>query len=196
MNILDTTKIVSISDIIQIISIIISSVFTIISIGIAVLSLKKSQKAIELTETSIEEANRPYIVVYSDCIQVASTIHQYLIVKNFGKIGATITSLKITPPYKKDLSNGESGGFTKLDNTFLAPNQTLTTVLFSDYSKNKRVGVTNISITYKTSKKEYIDNFIINEDLDLTFTKTKPHKTKPITEVVTYAAEELIRKNL
>ena len=186
----------TISDKIQIITSIISSIATFISIVIAVQSLKKSQKAIKLTEISIEEANRPYIVAYTDLVQVSSTIHEYLIIKNFGKTGATITSFQINPPYEKDYKQGQSGGFNDLKNTFLAPNQSLTTILYANFYNKDRKGITNISITYKTNQKEYKDNFIINEDINYTFSKVDPPKTKPLNQIITRAAEELIRKNL
>ena len=180
----------TISDKIQIITSIISSIATIISIIIAVQSLKKSQKAIELTEISIEEANRPYIVAYTDLVQVASSIHEYLIIKNFGKTGATITSFQVNPPYKN------KGKFNNLKDTFLAPNQSLNTVLYNDCLKKDRNGITNISITYKTNQKEYKDNFIINENIDLALSKSIPPKKRPLAETITRATEELIRKNL
>lgn len=186
----------TISDIIQIIASIIASISTIISIVIAVQSLKKSQKAIELTEISIEEANRPYIVAYTDLVQISSTIHEYLIIKNFGKTGATITSFQVNPPYEKNYQNGQSGGFDNLKDTFLAPNQSLTTILYANYFDKTRKGITNISITYKANQKEYKDNFIINEDINYTFSKVEPHKTKPLNQIITRAAEEIIRKNL
>lgn len=96
------------SDIIEIVSIITSTLLSVISLWIAVKSLKQSQKSIEIAELSIEESNRPYVVVYRDFIQVLNTAHEYLVIKNFGNTGATIDSLEISPPYSDSDVNFET----------------------------------------------------------------------------------------
>ena len=65
----------TVSDVIEIVSIITGALLSIISLWIAVKSLKQSQKSIELAELSIEESNRPYVVVYRDFVQVLNTAH-------------------------------------------------------------------------------------------------------------------------
>lgn len=49
---------------------------SIIAVVISVISLKVTRK-------SIEKANRPYIVVYGDYIQVLDSIQEHLIIKFF-----------------------------------------------------------------------------------------------------------------
>lgn len=187
----------TISDIIEIISIIISAILSIVSLWIAVKSLKQSQKSIELAELSIEEANRPYVVVYRDFIQVLSTSHEYLVIKNFGNTGATIDSIKIDPPYSID-SDIPFDDFSNLKNTFIAPGQSISSAIFANAAHNKRSGETRIFIEYHTAQKCYSDIFCVNENIrhDILVTKTNPSKNKTIEEILVHTSEELLRRSL
>lgn len=187
----------TVSDVIEIVSIITGSLLSIISLWIAVKSLKQSQKSIELAELSIEEANRPYVVVYRDFIQVLSTAHEYLVIKNFGNTGATIDSLKIDPPYTND-SDIHFNDFSNLKNTFIAPGQSISSAIFANAANNKRSGETKFFIDYHTSQKCYSDIFCINENIsrDILVTKTNPSKNKTVEEILVKTSEELLRRSL
>ena len=173
----------TVSDIIEIISIIVSTILAIISLWIAIKSLKQSQKSIELAELSIEESNRPYVVVYRDFIQVLNTAHEYLFVKNFGNTGAIIESLEISPPY---------------DDSDVNFDQSISSVVFADSANNKRTGITEISIKYRTTHKSYSDIFCINENImsDIIVAKTNPAKSKTMEEILVKSTEELLRRSL
>ena len=186
----------TVSDIIEIVSIIVSTILAIISLSIAIKSLKQSQKSIELAELSIEESNRPYVVVYRDFIQVLNTAHEYLVVKNFGNTGAIIESLEISPPY--DDSDVNFDDFKNLQHTFIAPHQSISSVVFADSANNKRTGITEISIKYRTTHKSYSDIFRINENImsDIIVAKTNPAKSKTMEEILVKSTEELLRRSL
>lgn len=186
----------STSDVIEIASIITGSLLSIISLWIAVKSLKQSQKSIELAELSIEESNRPYVVVYRDFVQILNTAHEYLVIKNFGNTGATIDSLEISPPYSD--SDVHFDNFKNINNTFIAPRQSINSAVFANSANNRRTGITKISIKYHTDHKTYSDVFCINEDImrDIIISKTNPAKSKTIEEVIVKSAEELLRRNL
>ena len=184
------------SDVIEIVSIITGALLSIISLWIAVKSLKQSQKSIELAELSIEESNRPYVVVYRDFVQVLNTAHEYLVIKNFGNTGATIDSLEISPPYNDSDVNFDD--FKNINNTFIAPRQSINSAVFANSANNRRAGITRISIKYHTDCKTYSDVFCINEDImrDIIISKTNPAKSKTVEEVIVKSAEELLRRNL
>lgn len=176
------------ANIIQIISIILTTVISIISVVIAVKSLKVTRK-------SIEESNRPYVVVYRDYIQVSSSIMEYLVIKNFGKTGATIESLVFKPSYH-DSRNKPL--FPNLEHTFIAPGQSIMTVVSSNAFKSEREGVTVATIKYKDTIGSYTEKINLNEALmrDITFAKTNPSKSQSIETVISKTAEELLRRNL
>ena len=185
------TFVLSTSDWIELIGIVASLITGIIAIIISVKTLKQNS-------IMIEESTRPYIVVYREYVQVLSSIHEYLVIKNYGKTGATIDSLSIEPPYEKtdlpkkvSISDGISG-------QFLAPSQSLTTVLFANAFKNNRTGITRFTISYHTLEKSYSDTFTIREDLknDIGFVKPEPSANQSIQKVIAKVTEEILRRNL
>lgn len=186
----------TVSDTIEIVSIIVSSILALLSLWIAVKSLKQSQKSIELAELTIEESNRPYVVAYRDFIQVLNTPREYLIIKNFGNTGATIDSVCIDPPYE----NSDVGfqDLKNLENHFIAPRQSISTVIFANATNNHRKGIAEIRITYHTQQRKYSETFSINEDLkrDIYIAKSNPSKNKTVEEILAKSTEELLRRNL
>ncbi|PLC18144.1 hypothetical protein BV582_04960 [Bacillus paralicheniformis] len=177
------------SDIIQIVSIFSTSIISIISIFIAVKSLK-------LTQKSIEDANRPYIVVYRDYIQVLANIHEYIVIKNFGKSGATIESLTFEPNYLDASRNKPI--FKNIKNTFIAPGQSIVTPTGLHAFENNRKGVIVATINYRDNIRTYSEKMTLNEEIlnDIAFTKSKPSKNESIQTVIAKAAQEFLRKNL
>ena len=186
----------NIQDYIQAVSIVVSALLTITSIVISVKALKQSQKSIELTENSILDANRPYVVIYRDYIQALSTVHEYLVVKNFGKTGATIDSLTFTPIITNDLD--QKPIYENISGTFIAPNQTISTA--SAINAMARANLHNITaeIEYHDNNQSYKESFILNDDLlrDLILPKSKPSKNKSLEEVIVKATEEILRRGL
>ena len=187
-------------EILEIFNIIVSALLGIISIGIAFVAIRQSNKSIKLTEESIEGANRPYIAAYLTSIQATSTILEYVVIKNFGQTGATINSIKVIPEYKyekQDLNNGNP--FKNLDNHFIAPGQSLT--FFVGGSGNDYTSVPNriIRINYKTSNKNYNEDFCFNEEAltsAMLHAKTTPNNASKDTQILTQVAQEMIRQKL
>lgn len=169
---------------------------SIVAIIISVISLKQS-------ENSIIQANRPYVVVYRDYIQVLDAVHELIIIKNFGKSGAVIDSLTFQPEYKDRISGFGKNVFSNINNTFIAPNQTITTVVSTDAlnEKNQRNGITQVQISYRdlssNKEKNFIEIFKINEDLrkDLIFSKSYS-KNKSSKEVFVSSFMELLRRRI
>lgn len=179
------------------ISDIVGILVSIIAIIISIISLKQSEKSIKL-------ANRPYVVVYREYIQVLEAVNEYIVIKNFGKSGAVINSVNFSPEYKDD--SFDKIVFSNIANTFIAPNQSISTLVSMDmFSKNeekKRHGITEVKINYQemTDKKPmvYEEYFKINEDLrkDINLGKSSPDEKKSIQQVTSFVASELLRRKL
>jgi len=137
-----------VSDQIQIISIIATIIISLVSIWIAVSTLKQTNKI-------TEEANRPYIVVYLETIQVTSSFIQYLVVKNFGNTGAMIDSISYEPEFKNKY---DLRPFEEFKNHFIAPNQSITCVCGFEFPCEPII----FRINYHQDKNFYSESFTIN----------------------------------
>lgn len=173
----------------EIFSTIVGLLVSIIAVIISVFSLKQTQK-------SIEEANRPYVVIYRDYIQINNTVHEYLIIKNFGKSGAVIDSIKFEPEFKDKILGNRV--FSNINNTFIAPGQSISTVTAPNAFEGERNGVIIAKIDYHLGKVKYEDSISLNEDLikDLLFTKSNASKNTSLETIIAKASEEILRRNL
>ncbi|MGN4756436.1 hypothetical protein ACTFRK_11160 [Bacillus cereus group sp. MYBK227-2] len=179
---------VNISELVQIISPIVGIVTSIVAVFISVGSLRT-------TRSSIEEANRPYVVVYRDYIQVLSNIHEYLVIKNFGKSGATIDSLIFEPTYLDSMRGKEV--FKNVKDTFIAPGQSISTVVSANAFGKEKNGIVKVTIKYHTEKKEYQEVITLNDEAlrDIVFSKQRADG-RSIEEVMANATEEILRRRL
>lgn len=180
---------ISLSDWIQVIAICVSLI-------VAIISIIQSNKSIKLSEQSIKDANRPYVVVYRDYIQVLSTVHEYLVIKNFGTTGATIDKIEFSTEYKDSMR--EKPVFGNISNTFIAPGQSISTVVSINAFKGERNGVIKATIHYHDSTEPYETECSLNEDFlhDLSLSKSNPTKSTSVQEVIIKASEEILRRNL
>src|SRR5690625_5063871 len=101
-----------VSDWIQIVSILATTTISIISVFIALKSLK-------LTRKSIEDANKPYISCYVEMIEVGH-FQKYFVIKNFGNTPAIIIDIAFDK-HIKDL--GRNGKIDSIKDTMIAPGQ-------------------------------------------------------------------------
>lgn len=62
------------------------------SLVISVVAIWQARKSIKLTESSIRDANRPYVTIY---VETLDTVYfeKLLVVKNYGKTAAKIVEL-------------------------------------------------------------------------------------------------------
>ncbi|MGE7366047.1 hypothetical protein ACQKKE_05310 [Desemzia incerta] len=174
---------------VELFSTLVGLLISIVAVVISILSLKQTQK-------SIEEANRAYVVVYRDYIQVNLAVHEYIIVKNFGKTGAIIDSIEFYPEYKDSFQ--EKVIFKNIKGTFIAPNQSISTVSSNNAFYGEREGLIKVTVKYHSDNKDYIERLTLNEDLikDLNLSKTSVGKSTRLETVVAKTTEELLRRNL
>lgn len=123
-----------------------------ISVFLAVISVK-------LTQRSIEEANRPYVVATI----ITITTHRQekiLMIKNYGKSGATIDQVKFSEPLSDELLIQK---LSSLSNTFIAPNQSILHTLELPDSTIELVG--NMEVEFRDYKKKYKEVCTLNSKL-------------------------------
>lgn len=121
------------SDKIELISIVLTFCFSLITVWIAIRSLRVTQK-------SIEDANKPYIACFLSSVDVGFS-NKYLVIKNFGKTPAVITDLKLNRTVR---GLGMDGNINSIINTTIAPNQKFITNIDDDERD-----LFSIEITYK-----------------------------------------------
>lgn len=138
------------SDIINIISIIVSTSVSIISIYYSHKAVRIASDANKLTSEITEEANRPVIVAYLDTIEI-NDFHKYLVIKNFGNTSATILDLK----FSKDV---DTLGFnmSSLIGYTMAPSQKFMHILDNDLKETIAVNIIYKNQTGKTYDEEYL----------------------------------------
>lgn len=151
-NSLDTSNKISL------ISILVSASISLVSIIIAVATLRQSNKI-------TREANRAYIVFFID--KPKNSFIYNLVIKNFGNTGGQLIDITLDPPLSYKNSNLELDvrSITECKNIFLAPNQLIQSCFdFRDYKDN----IFDVKIKYKTLNKVYIDSYT----LDLKYAKS------------------------
>ena len=141
------------SIVVEIISIISSSVLSVVAIIISIKTLKQSSNA-------IIESSRANIVFYVDTLAGGQ---QFLVLKNFGNSLGKLTKIEITPQldYTKhpNLSNKPNPVLVDYKNVLLAPNQSVKSWFpFSKYPDKKF----NIHIEYETLGKPYDADYSID----------------------------------
>lgn len=139
----------SVSDIIQLIGIVSSSIISLIAVILSLISIRQNSKA-------LKDATRPYVVVYNDLVNGANTPIQFLIIRNFGQTAAVIESLEITPEVKVHYSDGL---FKHMKNQIIAPGQSYSTAFKLDDSTI----ILNVSISYRSGKNVYHDSYSISQ---------------------------------
>lgn len=142
----------TLSDIIQLIGIIVSFFTSIVAITISFKTLRQNSKI-------IEETTRPYISIYFDYTQMGEPTG-YFVVKNFGSTTAIIDSLIYNEPianHPVSFSNLPSI-FNGLIGNGIAPNQKF----LVPFKLNEYIGGDSVfEISYHTGKKNYSERFVI-----------------------------------
>lgn len=176
-----------ISDWINVAAVIVALLVGVISIIIALLTLRQNSKM-------IEESTRPYITVYSDCTNFQD-VHYHVILKNFGNTGAVITKFETSCDLGDLIRNNFRKPFEHIVGTFVAPNQSFKAILDIAYVKNPPHKI-DFQIEYQTSNKTYSEFITLNiaatMDLTLARASTKDKELK----IISYALQDLCEKHM
>ncbi|HEM3612159.1 TPA: hypothetical protein U1C34_001493 [Streptococcus suis] len=127
------------SDIIEVLSIITSTIIGLISIYYSNKAIKIASNANKLTAEITAETNRPVVVAYLETVEIES-FHKYMVIKNFGNTPATILDLKFMQSIDEyDFNMSSLIGYT------IAPSQKFMHVIDNDLK-----GTVIINIIYQT----------------------------------------------
>ncbi len=143
--------IITISDWLQLISIISTSVLSIVAIMISIKTLKESNNA-------IIESSRANIMFYIDTL---TGNQNYLVLKNFGNSSGKIIDIDVSPSiqYSKLKNSSNISNLTEFTNITLAPNQCIKS--WFDF-KNYPDRIFEVTIKYETLGKFYTEKYIQN----------------------------------
>ncbi len=145
---------INISDWLQILSIIATTVISVVSVIIA-------SKSLRLTRKSIEDANKPYIGCYVEMIEVGH-FQKYFVIKNFGKTPATIIDIK----FDKEIKGlGRHGKIDSIKNALIAPNQKFITAVKVEEKDNFTVIVIYKDMSNQIVEQSFNLNLGFSSDL-------------------------------
>lgn len=146
----------TISDIIQIIGIILSLLTGIVAICISIATLKQNSKM-------IEESTRPYIDIYSAGVYVGSSTY-YIVLKNFGQSSAFINSFDCEIDLSKCInSQHPTKPFQGIEKSNIVPGQSFHALI--DFKKTtEQTDVLIFHISYSSGTHSY------NQDIHLKLT--------------------------
>ena len=147
----------------ELFSSVVQALTSIVAVVLSTIALIRSSK-------SERDANKPYTVSFLKVVRSSQTTIIYLMIKNFGRTGATILSVKADPAI-------DSG---QLKFELIAPDQTYAAVISVKNSEIElKTRKFSLSITYSDEfgKKETKD-FLLNADVATSFDHITPVPTK------------------
>ena len=175
------------SDIIQIFGILFSLITSIIAIIISVLTLRQNSKM-------IAESTRPYVVIYSKTTNFQSP-SLYIIVKNFGQTGATISSIKSSPNISKFSIMENRIPFDNFSGTFISPGQSFICNIKTSafYSQEDSL---DFQIDYESNGKKYHDEYSISPNSEKSLVSVRASTTGKELRNISYTLQDLVEKQL
>lgn len=175
--------------IVNIILCILSFILAGISVVTVIITLRQNHKM-------INNATRPYIVVYSATTNFQSPGY-YLCVKNFGQSGAFITSFHCNCDLRQYSYHNEKTPFEHLSNTFIAPGQSFVCSinplkLFKEGSPSPLT----FTVKYSFNNQKYMDTFIINPDADSDLIHARSCTKDKELSAISYTLQEIAERLL
>lgn len=174
----------------------INIVLCVLSFLLAVVSVITVVVTLRQNSVMLENESRAYVSIYGDIINCSGIIF-YLIIKNFGKSTAIITSLKCDTDLSKFSYAKGVKPFSHIENTPIAPNQSYKCALQQVPLFTSGKSSLNFKITYECNNKKYSDTFCINLKAfsDLIQSQTSV-KSGDELKIMAYALQELLEKLL
>lgn len=165
---------------VNIISIIMTGTISLISIIIAILTLRQNSKV-------IREANRPSLSITLETISISS-MRKYLVLRNFGNTPAKIESIECSVDINSILYINL---FEKMNNCTIAPNQSIVTICRDDELENEYT----FTIKYSSGKRKFTDISYINTSYvnGLMYAQYSGSNKTSLEKTILNSAEELIK---
>lgn len=177
----------TISDWLEFLGILTSLITGIIAICISVKTLKQNSHM-------IKESTRPYVIICGKTINCQSP-NFYLMIKNHGTSGATITKFSCNYDLSNYTFSLNKTPFEHICGTFIAPGQSFITNLDIKKLIDEQITL-HFEIEYKSQFDTYNENIDIDpqsySDLLISRASTKNGELK----IISYALQDLIEKHL
>ncbi|WP_338351441.1 hypothetical protein [Enterococcus faecalis] len=142
------------------------------SFSLSAVAIWQSRKSIKLTEQSIIDSNKPYVVCYLAMTDVGF-FEKYFVIKNFGNTPAKIIEIQSSA---KISSVGSNLYLQSLTNTIIAPSQKFVTAFNSEYKKNELIEVKIVFEDYSGNR--YNETFLLNPDFSADIAYHRNNSTK------------------
>lgn len=170
----------SLSDTLELIGILASTITSIIAIVISVLTLKQNSKM-------IEDSSRPYIGIYGLSTYVCDR-NYYIILKNYGTSTACIESLTYDFDIALLSKNENYEPFSHIDGASIAPGQSYRCAIDFDKATQRKLTCINFHVRYSSGVHKYEDDISLKIDANLgnleAHTKSEEEKEKKKTPLV------------
>ena len=178
------------SDIIYLSLSVLSSLLCIISIVTVIITIRQNRKM-------IENSTRPYITAYGKNTNFQNADF-YLIIKNFGQTGATITDFSCDIDLSQYVKSHPTQNyiFDCIDGLFLAPNQSLQIQFRKEELCQKTLQNFEIKLQYKSDLKRYAQAFFINFDALASIPLSRASTEGKELKIISYALQDVAEKNL
>ncbi len=169
-------------------------ILSIISLLIALIAVLISLATLQENRNMIEESTKPYVVVYARVANFEGPRY-YIIVKNFGTTGAKIINFKVDFDLSKYSYDDERTPFEHLENSFLAPNQSVICNIDPlKYCRNPHPIV--FDVTYGTKRNQYNDVYNINIQSEMDNIQTRASTKDKELKIISYTLQDLVEKHL
>lgn len=186
----------SISDKIQLLGIIVSTVTSLIAIYISVQTLKQNSKMIEDNSKMIEDSSRPYIGIYGMSTYICNP-HYYIIIKNFGQSVAHIKSLSSKVKLSDLALNNAFNPFSNIDGASLAPGQSFRCAIDFGKITEQNLDFINFHIEYSSGTHDYKDDISLKVSGNLgNLEAHQPSEKTPAIDVISETLQDMHIKSL
>lgn len=178
------------------IALIVNITLCVLSFLLAAISVITVLVTLKQNSIMLENESRAYVSIYSDTIECKGTIF-YLIIKNFGKSNAVITSLECDTDLSEFSYFKEKIPFSHMKNTSIAPNQSYKCALQQMPLFTSGISCLTFNVSYQCNNKKYSDTFCINLEsyTDLIHSKASVNSGNEL-KIIAYSLQELLEKLL
>ncbi len=171
---------------IEIILSIITAITSIIAIFISIKTLKQNN-------LMIESSSRPYIQIYGLKTDLGFPSYT-LVIKNFGQSSGTIKNFKSNIDLSVISLDSDKAPFSYIQNTTLAPNQSLR----ADVDAKKMPNKIEFEIEYQSSTHTYKEtmniNFEVEKEIVLSKTNFTHNSEADRLKEISYSLQEFLKK--
>ena len=175
------------SDYINIILCILSFFLAVISVVTVVLTLKQNQKM-------IENSTRPYVVATGQVTFFQDPAF-YLVLKNYGNSGAKIINFDCSIDLSKYSYSNTVTPFANINNTFIAPKQSIVCTLDNRKMARDNVNVFQVEICYSNSIDIYKDICTVNFSAYADNVHTRAATEGKELKIISYTLQDLVEKH-